>query len=287
MSAEIRIVPRPERDLLGEGPVWVPERGCLFWVDIEAPGIRWLHLAEGTTGSRAFPEPVGWIIPREGRRDFVVGLKSGFAAYDVEADRLVPIGDPEPEHPDNRLNDAKVDHAGRIWAGSKHSTGGIESGALHRLDPDLTWRCLDRHYGVANGPTFSLDGRVLFHSDSDARTVYAFDLADDGSLTGKRPFLRFPEDWGYPDGMTTDAEGCLWIAHWGGGRISRIDPQGQWMRSITLPATNITSCAFAGPDLDRLFVTSSGQGHEQEPAAGALFEVATGVTGLPPRSFRG
>ncbi len=87
--------------------------------------------------------------------------------------------------------------------------------------------------------------------------------------------------------MTTDAEGCLWIAHWGGGRISRIDPEGRPMRSIALPATNITSCAFAGPGLDRLFVTSSCQGREEEPAAGALFEVAPGVTGLPPRSFGG
>jgi sugar lactone lactonase YvrE len=287
MSYDIRIVPRAERDLLGEGPVWVPERGRLFWVDIEAPGIRWLALAEGGTGSRAFPEPVGWIIPRAGRPDFVVGLKSGFAAYDFEADRFTPIGDPEPEHPDNRLNDAKVDYAGRIWAGSKHCEGGADSGALHRLDPDLTWHCLDRHYGVANGPTFSLDGGTLFHSDSDARTVYAFDLADDGSLAGKRPFLRFPDSWGYPDGMTTDAEGCLWIAHWGGGRISRIDPDGHLMRSIALPATNITSCTFAGPALDRLFVTSSCQGQEHDPAAGALFEVATGVVGLPPRNFRG
>lgn len=287
ISADIRIVPRAERDLLGEGPVWVPERGCLFWVDIEAPGIRWLDLAGGATGSRPFPEPVGWIIPRAGRRDFVVGLKSGFAAYDFEADRLTPIGDPEPEHPENRLNDAKVDLAGRIWAGSKHCAGGIDSGALHRLDTDLTWRCLDRHYGVANGPTFSLDGRTLFHSDSDARTVYAFDLAEDGGLSGKRPFLRFPEEWGYPDGMTTDSEDCLWIAHWGGGRISRIDPEGRHLRSISLPATNVTSCAFAGPGLDRLFVTSSCQGQEHEPAAGALFEVATGATGLPARAFGG
>ncbi|MCJ2011422.1 SMP-30/gluconolactonase/LRE family protein [Methylobacterium sp. J-076] len=287
MSAEFRIVPRPGRDLLGEGPVWVPERGWLFWVDIEAPGIRWLDLARGETGSRPFPEPVGWIIPRAGRRDFVVGLKSGFAAYDFEADRLTPIGDPEPEHPDNRLNDAKVDGAGRIWAGSKHCEGGIDSGALHRLDTDLTWRCLDRHYGVANGPTFSRDGRTLFHSDSDARTVYAFDLAEDGGLSGKRTFLRFPDAWGYPDGMTTDAEDCLWIAHWGGGRISRIDPEGRLVRAIALPAAHITSCAFAGPGLDRLFVTSSCRGREHEPAAGALFEVATGVTGLPLRAFGG
>ncbi len=117
-----------------------------------------------------------------------------------------------------------------------HQAETAASGSLHRLDPDLTWRRMDTSYGVANGPTFSRDGRILYHSDSAARTVYAFDLAADGTLTGKRAFLRFPEAWGWPDGMTTDSEGCLWIAHWGGGRLSRVDPEGRLMRAIPLPA---------------------------------------------------
>jgi len=287
MDPQIRIVPRAERDRLGEGPVWVPERERLFWVDIVAPALRWLDLASGAAGTRPFPEPLGWIIPRAGRRDFIVGLKSGFAVFDLEAGRLTPIGDPEPEYPDNRLNDAKVDGAGRIWAGSMHQAETAVSGALHRLDPDLTWRRMDTRYGVANGPTFSLDGRILYHSDSAARTVYALDLAGDGTLSGKRAFLRFPDDWGWPDGMTTDAEGCLWIAHWGGARISRVDPDGRLMRAIPLPAPNITSCAFAGAELNRLFVTSASRGAEHVPESGALFELDVGVRGLPPRAFGG
>ena len=287
MEAGIHIVARPGRDRLGEGPIWVPERDTLFWVDIEAPALNWLDLASGKTGRRPFPEPLGWIIPRAGRRDFVIGLKSGFATYDLEADRIVPIGDPEPDYPDNRLNDAKVDSAGRIWAGSMHQAETAVSGSLHRLDSDLTWQRMDGEYGVANGPTFSLDGRIIYHSDSAARTVYAFDLAADGTLSSKRPFLRFPDDWGWPDGMTTDAEGCLWIAHWGGGRISRVDPEGRLMRAVPLPAPNITSCAFAGEGLNRLFVTSASRGAEGVPEAGALFELDVGVVGLPPRAFGG
>ena len=90
-----------------------------------------------------------------------------------------------------------------------------------------------------------------------------------------------------PDGMTTDAEGCVWIAHWGGGRISRFSPIGERIQSIALPTTNITSCAFAGDGLDRLFVTSSTIGSEGEPFAGALFEVETGVRGLATIPFAG
>lgn len=283
----VRRIPRRERDLLGEGPLWEPERGRLFWVDILAPALRWLDIDSGACGSRAFDERIGWIIPRAGRTDFVVGLKSGFHLFDFDADTLIHIGDPEPDRPHNRLNDAKVDHAGRIWAGSKDDRDADASGALYRLDPDLRWSRHDDGYAVTNGPTFSPDGRILLHTDSGARTIYAFDLTKNGSLSAKRVFVRFEDDWGYPDGMTTDAEGCLWVAHWGGGRISRFDPEGIVMRSIAMPAVNITSLAFAGPDLDRLFVTSSADGRVDEPEAGALFEVETDVRGLPAKAFAG
>jgi xylono-1,5-lactonase len=283
----IRRIERPHRDLLGEGPVWVPDRNRLFWVDIKAPALRWLDLGTNDYGSRDFQEPIGWIIPRAGRADFVVGLKSGFHLFDLEADKLTSIGDPEPDRPHNRLNDAKVDPAGRIWAGTKDDRDQAASGALYRLDPNLRWSRHDDGYGVTNGPAFSLDGRTLFHTDSAARTVFAFDLGEDGSLANKRVFLRFDEQHGFPDGMTTDAEGCLWIAHWGGARISRFDPAARLIRSIALPATNITSVAFAGPALDRMFVTSSADGLGHEPDAGALFEIDSGVCGAPANAFAG
>ncbi|MFM6829057.1 MAG: SMP-30/gluconolactonase/LRE family protein [Novosphingobium sp.] len=282
-----RPIPRETRDLLGEGPVWVPERNRLFWVDILAPALNWLDLASGEVGRRAFHERIGWIIPRAGRSDFVIGLKSGFHLFDLDAGEITPIGDPEPDRPDNRLNDAKVDHAGRIWAGTKDDTDAAATGALYRLDPDHRWSRHDDGYQVTNGPTFSPDGSTLYHTDSGARTIHAFDLAPDGTLANKRLFLRFEDAWGYPDGMTTDVEGCLWVAHWGAARISRFDPAGKLMHGMALPATNVTSMTFAGPDLDRMFVTSSADGLAHEPQAGALFEVDPGVRGLPTRAFAG
>jgi xylono-1,5-lactonase len=136
-------------------------------------------------------------------------------------------------------------------------------------------------------PHVQPDGTVLYHNDSARRVVYAFDLSAGGELTGKREFIRFESEWGYPDGMTTDAEGGIWIAHWDGGRVSRFRPDGTLERSIYLPASNITSCAFAGADLDRLFVTSASLNREGEPEAGALFEVHADVCGLPAPAFAG
>lgn len=283
---DYRIVERDSLDLLGEGPIWSPRRRALFWVDIMAPALRRLELDSGAVTSWAMPERIGWAIERAGSDDLVIGLKSGFAMLRLDPFATTMIGDPEPERPGNRLNDAKADRFGRIWAGSKHDEDAQASGALHRLDHDLSWERVDDGYGVTNGPTFSPDGGVLYHTDSAERTVYAFDAHADGRITDKRVFLRFPDEWGHPDGMTVDAQGGLWIAHWGGARISRFHPDGRWDRSIALPATNITSIAFAGDRLDRMFVTSSADGQD-EPAAGALFEVFSGAVGLPAGLFGG
>jgi sugar lactone lactonase YvrE len=285
--AEYWIVARENRDILGEGPLWAPSRDCLFWVDIMAPALRRYNLESGAVDSWDMPERIGWAIEREGRDDLIVGLKSGFATLSLDTGNIRPIGDPEPDRPHNRLNDAKVDGHGRIWAGSKDDRDETAAGALYRLDPDLTWSRHDDGYQVTNGPTFDPDGRILYHTDSGARTVYAFDLAEDGVLSNKRVFLRFEEEWGYPDGMTTDREGGLWIAHWGGGRISRFRPDGTLDRHIALPAINITSIAFAGDRLDRMFVTSAALDSPGGEHDGALFEVFTGAAGLPSRPFAG
>lgn len=281
-----KVVERDVRDRLGEGPVWLPDRQRLLWVDIFGPAVNSLDLRTGTCSRIPMPEPVGWVLPRDSRTDFIAGLKSGFAVVDFDSGVTKHLGHPEADRSNNRFNDAKVDGRGCIWAGTKDDAE-QSPGALYRLDPDLSWQRLDDGYGVTNGPTFSPDGKLLYHTDSAARTVYAFDLTERGELENKRLFLRFEDDWGHPDGMTTDREGCLWIAHWGGGRVSRFSPSAELIFSIDLPATNITSCTFAGDDLDRMFVTSSSIDCEGEPLAGALFEVEPGVQGLRPHSFAG
>lgn len=275
------------RDTLGEGLLWSSRDTALYWTDILAPALNRLSLADGAIDRWAMPEPIGWVIERRTAPGFIAGFQSGFAELTIDPIAITPMLDPEPDLPDNRLNDAKADRAGRIWAGSMPFAADRPTGSLYRLDTDRQVIRMDTGYIVANGPAFSPDGRWLYHNDTGLRRVYRFALTEDGMLGERTTFIQFAADWGRPDGMTVDAEGGLWIAHWGGGRISRFTPDGTLDRSIALPASQITNICFAGPDLDRMFVTSAAEGLADEPLAGCLFEVRSGVRGLPPGTFAG
>ena len=275
------------RDTLGEGLLWSPRDDALYWTDILAPALNRLSFGDGAVTRWPMPEPLGWVIERRRPPGFIAGFQNGFAELTLAPLAILPLHDPEPDLPGNRLNDAKADAAGRIWAGSMPFTADRPSGSLYRLDPDRRVRRMDTGYTVANGPAFSPDGRWLYHNDTGLRRVYRFSLADDGSLGERRLFIDFATDWGRPDGMTVDAQGGLWIAHWGGARVSRFTPDGALDRSIALPASQITNVCFAGPRLDRMFVTSAGEGLTDEPLAGCLFEVDAGACGLPAGTFAG
>jgi xylono-1,5-lactonase len=282
----------PARAVLGEGPLWSARDNAVYWVDIKGQFLHRLSLADETKKSWPMPERIGWVIERRDQPGFVAGFKSGFAFLALDPFTITPIGNPDAAHPGNRLNDAKADLQGRIWAGSMDDGEVAASGSLFRLGPDLKWQTLDTGYRIANGPAFSADGGRLYHTDTALRRIYVFDVGAGGAISNKRLFLQFEASDGYPDGMTVDAQDHLWVAHWGGSRVSRFRPDGRFDRAIALPASQITSCAFAGGKLDRLFVTSAsiGLGEAQlaaEPLAGSLFEVDPGCTGLPAGQFGG
>lgn len=281
------IVARSQRDQLGEGPLWSQREQALFWVDILGRQVHRLTLRDRQIDSWTVPENIGWLIEREHSPGFIAGFASGFFELSLEPLRSSLLCKP-PSHPSsNRLNDAKADRHGRIWAGSMPFAADRPAGALYRLDANREVTQVDTGYTVANGPTFSHDGTFLYHTDSNARLIYRFRMHDDGSLSEKTVFIEFPAQWGSPDGMTVDSEGGLWVAHWGGSRVSRFDEQGKLERSVQLPASQITSCAFAGPELDRMFITSAADGVKDEPYAGCLFEIDPRVRGLPPFRYAG
>jgi xylono-1,5-lactonase len=166
------------------------------------------------------------------------------------------------------------------------------TGALYRLGPGQKWARVDDGYRVTNGPAFSPDGRLMYHNDSARQITYLFDLDDAGEARNRRIFLRFGEGDGYPDGMTVDAEGCLWIAFWDGWCVRRFSPEGERIAELKLPVQRPTSCAFGGADLDRLLVTSASIGLSDgdkatQPQAGGLFLLEPGVSGLADTPFPG
>lgn len=285
--AKWQIVERAQQDQLGEGACWSPSDNAFYWVDILAPALNRLTLTDGTTTRWEMPEPLGWVVRRQGGNGLIGGLQSGVAEISLDPLAIAPIVDPEPHLPGNRLNDGKADAQGRIWFGTMDITEQADCGSLYRLDVDRRWTRLDGGYRVPNGPAFSRDGQWLYHSDTARRTIYRFAFADDGSVADRRPFIQFAEDEGYPDGMTVDAEDGLWVAHWGGSRISRFYPDGTLDRAIALPARQITNMAFAGERLSRLFVTSAATGLPQTEYDGALFEVEAGITGMPTYEYLG
>lgn len=272
--------------VLGEGPVWSPEDQALLFLDIKGRQLMRFDLATGQGEARALPERVSWIVRR---RDggWLAGAAGGFADIDMEQLTLQPFGHPEPDRPHNRFNDAKVDPRGRLWVGTMDDREQEAIGAVYRLDADRRWIRLGDGYRVPNGPTFSLDGRSAWHADSARRMVWRYRLDDEGAVSGRDPWLSFEPDWGYPDGMATDAEGCVWIACWGGAAVMRFDPDGRRIGVTPIPALQPTSVAFAGPSLDRLFVTTAAVGREHEPGAGDLFEVEAAVSGAPVHLYAG
>ncbi len=290
MSEQWRVIAREQRDELGEGPLWSARHNAVFWVDILSRLLYRYSLADNSVRSWSLPERIGWVIERRERAGFIAGLQSGFHELELEPFAVRSILDPEPQLPGNRLNDAKADRHGRIWAGTMDAAIVETTGSLYCLRPDFSVRRVDEGYKVTNGPTFNMAQDVMYHTDTEAKTIYRFDLSPQGELSNKRAWLKFPDGQGSPDGMTTDAEGFVWIAHWGGSRISRWSPDAVLDREIRLPAPQITSISFAGPNLDRMFVTSAAKGLDRgkQLYAGALFEVdAGGVRGLAPGTFAG
>lgn len=278
--------------LLGEGPLWSAREQALYWVDILSRRLhRYSEREERRTWQ--FDQEISAVAERVDGEGLIITQRHGFAFFDPATEKLTPAAQVETDMPGNRFNDGKCDRRGRFWAGTMDFECTRPTGSLYRLSPDLTCARMDSGYAVTNGPAWSADERTLYHNDSVNGRVFAFDYdPESGAVSNKRVFLQFNPDDGSPDGMTTDAEGGLWIAHWGASKVTRHDAQGKVLQTIDLPCSQVTCCAFGGPDFDILYITSAATGLttqqlESEPLAGSLFAVKPGVTGVPANTFRG
>jgi D-xylonolactonase len=267
---------------LGEGVVWNTAGRCVWFVDIK--GRRIHRCAVDGTERRSWQAPgqVSFIVPASSG-GFVCSLDDGLYRFDERSGtfyQLVPV---EPELPRNRFNDGHVDANGMLRFGSMDDNEATPGGALYRFDGKDVCR-MDDGYVVTNGPAVSPDGRTLYHTDTLEQRIYAFDLAADGTLSRKRLFIEVAD--GYPDGMAVDAEGCLWVATFGGWRIDRYDAAGNKMDEMRFPCANVTKLAFGGDDLRTVYVSTARKGLSAtelaaQPLAGGLFTFRAPVPGLP------
>jgi sugar lactone lactonase YvrE len=276
---------------LGEGPTWDAAAGRLIWIDIL--GSR-LHTYDPVTGRRTVrrtEQHVGAVKPRAGG-GLVLNLRDGIGLLDPDGDSDGDLGGGfrwlhhEPV-PGRRANDAAVAPDGTLWAGTMRYDEAPGGGTLSRVTGDGTVGVVLDDVAVSNGTGWSPDGRLMYYIDSPTRRVDVFDY-EDGRVSGRRTLAEIEDGAGFPDGLTVDADGCVWVALWQGSAVRRYTPDGELDRVIELPVPLVTACAFGGAGLSDLYVTTARVGLTEPPAlAGSLFVVPGVGKGLAQPAFAG
>jgi sugar lactone lactonase YvrE len=269
----------------------VESEQALYFVDIYGDVLHRYHPASGERTSRAAAQRLSALVPMKSG-GYLASAGQRIGALDARTGQLSPWHTLVGEPPSNRLNDGKCSPQGRYYTGSMDENKQQGTGTLYLLDERRALRAVDTDYIISNGPAFSPDGQVMYHADTTRSLLYRFSVAEDGTPMHKEVFRHFSVDEGRPDGMTTDSEGYLWVAHASGSRVTRFTPTGEVERVIRLPVSKVTSLAFGGADYRTLYITTAKIGLDEralaeQPLAGALFRVDPGVRGLPPAAYAG
>lgn len=282
---------------LGEGPRWHKGERRLYWVDIGAKAmLRW-DAASGALETRGFDAPVACFGFRQ-RGRMVLGMKDGCALVDGWDDAPRPFGEQvlagKPRH---RMNDGRVDGAGRFWVGSLNGAKDVEDATLYRLDPDGALTAIENGMTTCNGAAFSIDGRRFAHSDTPSHAVRTYDCDPaTGVLSNRRLLHQFEPGvgpgLGRPDGGSFDVEGCYWVALFDGWRVVRLSPDGELLRVVQLPVQRPTMIAFGGDDGCIAFITTARTGLDAaalaaQPGTGGVFAFRVHVPGVAERDFAG
>jgi sugar lactone lactonase YvrE len=271
-----------------EGPVWVARDQALWFTDIKRQKIYRYAPHDGATQVWATweaPEQVGFALPFEAG-GFIAGLQNGLHRFDPERATFELIVDPEPKLPGNRLNDATVDPQGRLWFGTMDDGESAQTGAIYRLRADASCERETVMMPITNGPAFSPDGKTIYYADTLGGVLHTADVSAIGRLSNSREFATIPNSQGYPDGLTVDAEGCVWVGLYMGWEVRRYSPRGELLETVRFPCDAVTKIAFGGPELKTVYATTAAKHLTPEqridqPHAGNLFSFDVSVPGLP------
>ncbi|HYZ63241.1 MAG TPA: SMP-30/gluconolactonase/LRE family protein [Acetobacteraceae bacterium] len=275
-------------DVLGEGPIWDTEEQALYWVDIRSRLIRRMDGRTGDVQSWLVPDLVSCLALRSGGPGLVLAMRTGIAFWTPEAGvtSMVPHGGGE----DMRFNDGRCDPQGRFWAGTMHDVERSPVGRLFRYDGTLS-PVLDG-IGIPNSLCWSPDGRRMYFADSQSHAIQAYDFDPASGTVGQGRIFARVEPPAVPDGATVDRDGYVWCANYGGWKVVRYAPDGSIDRVVDLPVQQPTSCAFGGPELRTLFITTATQRLSEaelrdQPLAGALLALDDAGVGRPEPRFAG
>jgi len=275
--------------ILGESPVWCSIKNILYFVDIKKPAIHQLS-PHGEIQTFEMPSDIGSIVlTNDGR--LLAALRSVIAFVDMNSFIITNMKVAFNEPIGNRFNDAACDERGRYWVATMDDDCIKESGALWRMNSDTQVKRMESNFIVGNGIGWNLKSEKMYFTDSKKKTIfaYSYDL-ESGSIYDKRVFAKVASGLGYPDGLTVDAQGGVWSAHWDGWCVTRYTPEGDVNRVIQMPIPRSTSLAFGGDNYDKLYVTTASMGLNEKimseaPLSGALFVLDVGIEGKADNVF--
>lgn len=266
--------------MLGEDPAWDAKTGTLYWLDILEKRIY-----AGTETLAELDDFIGCLAPCKNGH-LILGKRFSFVDLEPATKQLTVLASLDSEPPTNRFNDGKCDPAGRFIAGTMDMNEKDPTGSLYSFDGEAT-RCLLGGACISNGLAWSPDHKNFYYIDTPTREVKAFDYdVASGEIANPRVIIHIPDSLGWPDGMTSDTEGNLWIAIWGGAQVTRWNPNtGKLLEQVHVPALHTSSCAFGGEDMNELYITSARKNLGEDdlkkyPLSGGLFKVVTKVEGM-------
>jgi sugar lactone lactonase YvrE len=277
------------RNVLGEGALWCPVEQRLWWIDISTPTLWSWQSRGGRVENWPLPKPPGSFALRT-NGGFLFAFRNGLATLDAPGG--VPRFLSGLELGDERFNDGKVDRAGRFWAGTLDRKLGSPIGRLYRIEAGPRVHPVDKGFTISNGIGWSPDGGTMYLADTVPRVIHAFSFdVERGTISDGRILATIADVGAGPDGLTVDAGGDVWVAVFGGGRVQRYSPEGVLRQELHVPASQTTSCAFAGPGLHRLYVTTatedwSPRERRADPAAGLVYRFETDAVGRAAAAYR-
>jgi sugar lactone lactonase YvrE len=280
----------PAQSLLGEGPLWHAERNSCFWVDIERGILFEYHWINKATKTWKFNGRLTSVCPSK-ENCLILSLNTGIARFDLNTEKLELLINIESGITNNRCNDAKCDSSGRLWIGTMDMSFKPGASSLYCIDKNLSVKKKLGNLTISNGMAWTADNKRMYFIDSPTQTIQSYSFESiSGDILFEKNAVYIPEEMGTPDGMCIDSEGMLWVAHWGGYGVYRWNPlNGDLLEKIEIPVPHVTSCAFAGENLDHLIITTArGDLNEDElkkyPESGNVFILKTKVRGTEPNN---